>query len=141
MMQHIQEERNEKAPGPRVSDDNYHGWAEFQKARPSAFRDKFNPILALGWLKELEKLFKVLKCSDEQKVEYATYMLADEALKAMHVTLALNSAMSNVIAPLDIKNYAELVNRCWIVARNLEKTENINLNNKRPMNYSKGGTC
>ncbi|KAF7841748.1 uncharacterized protein G2W53_004046 [Senna tora] len=198
MLQHIQGDRDDRPQGHRGRDGDYHGWAEFQKEKPPTSRGEFNPTLAEEWIQELEKLFKVLRCSDEQKVKYAIYMLpseaenwwkgarqlmeargtqltwenfkiaffkkyypefiakyeelskfsshlkhnADEAWKSMHVTAALSTAMRNVIAPLDIKNYAELVNRCRIVARNIEVAEKLkhgtNFSNKRPMNFSMG---
>ncbi|KAF7842127.1 uncharacterized protein G2W53_004425 [Senna tora] len=222
MLQHIQGDRDDRPQGHRARDGDYHGWAEFHKAKPPTFRGEFNPTLAEEWIQELEKLFKVLRCSNEQKVENAIYMLAseaenwwkgarqlmeargiqltwenfkisffekyypvsvrnqkeiefmqmkqgnmpfeefiakyeelsnfssylkhnaDKAWRAMHVTAALNTAMRNVIAPHDIKNYAELVNRCRIVARNIEVAEKLkqgtNFSNKRPMNFSKGGS-
>ncbi|KAF7800737.1 Transposon Ty3-G Gag-Pol polyprotein [Senna tora] len=220
MLQHIQGDRDYRPQGHRVRDGDYHGWAKFQKAKPPSFRGELDKTLAEVWIQELEKLFKVLRCSDEQKVKYVIYLLAseaenwwkgaqqligargtqltwenfkiaffenyylvsvrnqneiefmqvkqgnmpfeefitkyeelsnftsylkhnaDEALKAMHVTTALNTTMRNVIAPLDIKNYAELVNRCCIVARSIEVAEKLkqgtNFSNKRPMNFSKG---
>ncbi|KAF7801226.1 hypothetical protein G2W53_044506 [Senna tora] len=222
MLQHIQGDRDDRPQGHRARDGDYHGWAEFQKAKPPTFRGEFNPTLAEEWIQELEKLFKVLRCSVEQKVEYAISMLAseaenwwkgarelmeargtqitwenfkisffekyypasvrnqkeiefmqmkqgnmpfeefiakyeessnfssyrkhyaDEARKAMHVKAALNTTKRNVIAPLDIKNYAELVNRCRIVARNIKVAEKVkqgtNFSNKSPMNFSKGGS-
>ncbi|KAF7835480.1 Transposon Tf2-8 polyprotein [Senna tora] len=182
MLQHIQGDRDDRPQGHRGRDGDYHGWAEFQKAKPPTFRGEFNPTLAEEWIQELKKLFKGLRCSDEQKVEYTISILAisvrnqkeiefmqmkqgnmpfeefiaqyeelsnfssylkhnaDEAWKDMHVTAALNIAMRNVIAPLDIKNYAELVNRCRIVARNIEVAEKLkqgtNFSNKRPMKFS-----
>ncbi|KAF7801134.1 Transposon Ty3-I Gag-Pol polyprotein [Senna tora] len=221
ILRHMQEERDHRPPARPNEADTCRGWVEFQNARPSTFRGEFNPVLAEGWLKELEKIFKVLKCTEEQKVEFAIYMLAgeaehwwrgaqqlmeardvqltwdtfktaflekyypmsvrnqkeiefmqlkqgnmpfeefiakyeelskfssylklyaDEARKAMHMSGALNSAMKNVVAPLAIKNYAELVDRCRIVALNIEGAEKykqkVSSNNKRPMNFSKDG--
>ncbi|XP_043687612.1 uncharacterized protein LOC122638830 [Telopea speciosissima] len=53
---------------------------EFRKLCPLAFKGtSANPIVAEGWLRELEKNFELLQCSDEQKVACATYMLQGEA--------------------------------------------------------------
>ncbi|KAF7826758.1 putative TIR-NBS-LRR resistance protein [Senna tora] len=173
ILRHMQEERDHRPPARPNEADACRGWAEFQNARPPIFKGEFNPVLAEGWLKELEKIFKVLKCTEEQKVEFSIYMLAgeaghwwrgaqqlmeardiqltwdtfktaclekyypmignmpfeefiakyeefskfssylkidaDEAWKAIHMSAALNSAMKNVVFPLAIKNYAELV--------------------------------
>ncbi|KAF7841751.1 Transposon Ty3-I Gag-Pol polyprotein [Senna tora] len=54
MLQHIQGDRDDRPQGYRARD-------------------------AEEWIQELEKLFKVLRCSDEHKVQYALYMLASEA--------------------------------------------------------------
>ncbi|KAF7807646.1 Transposon Ty3-I Gag-Pol polyprotein [Senna tora] len=80
----------------------------------------------------------------EELSNFSSYLKhnADEAWRDMHVTTALNTTMRNVIYPLDIENYAELVNRCRIVARNIEVAEKLkqgtNFSNKRLMNFSKG---
>ncbi|KAF7800734.1 Gag polyprotein [Senna tora] len=68
----------------------------------------------------------------------------DEAWKAMHVTSTLNTAMRNVVAPLAIKSYAKLVDRCRIVALNIKVAEKNkqkdNFNNKRPITSLKAET-
>ncbi|KAF7826370.1 uncharacterized protein G2W53_017534 [Senna tora] len=67
----------------------------------------------------------------------------DESWKAMHETSTLNSTIGNLVAPLAIRNYAKLVDRCRIVASNLEGADKdkqkVNFSNKRPINFSNGG--
>ncbi|KAF7800950.1 uncharacterized protein G2W53_044554 [Senna tora] len=186
MLQHNQGETGDRPQEHRARDGDYHGWAEFQKAKPQTFRGEFNPTLAEEWIQEFDKLLKGLRCSDEQKVEYTISILvisvrnqkeiefmqmkqgnmpfeeiiakyeelskfssylkhnADEARKAKHVTTALSTVMRNVISPLDIKNYVELVKRHRIVARNIKVAEKLtqgtNFSNRRQMNFSKGGS-
>lgn len=52
---------------------------QFQNMNPPTFKGASEPILAEGWIKRLEKMFKILKCADRQKVELATFMLEGEA--------------------------------------------------------------
>ncbi|KAI9194872.1 hypothetical protein LWI28_009822 [Acer negundo] len=51
----------------------------FKKLGPPVFKGKANPIAAEAWLKQIEKVFTAIVCSDEQKVVFASFMLEDEA--------------------------------------------------------------
>ncbi|XP_058746255.1 uncharacterized protein LOC131619135 [Vicia villosa] len=53
--------------------------ATFQRENPSVFKGKHDPDGALEWLKEIERIFHVMDCTQAQKVRYGTYMLAVEA--------------------------------------------------------------
>ena len=46
---------------------------------PQNFIGTLDPTLAEGWIKKVEKAFKVPKCLDEQKVSLALYILKGEA--------------------------------------------------------------
>ncbi|XP_028079588.1 uncharacterized protein LOC114281334 [Camellia sinensis] len=48
--------------------------AEFKKIA-LAFDGATNPLEAEKWLTEMEKLFPIFECTDDQKVTYATFML------------------------------------------------------------------
>ncbi|KEH22052.1 hypothetical protein MTR_7g029390 [Medicago truncatula] len=39
----------------------------------------YDPDGAQKWLKEIERIFRVMQCSEVQKVRFGTHMLADEA--------------------------------------------------------------
>jgi len=43
------------------------------------FKGGYDPEGAKAWLREIEKIFRVTECQDQQKVLFATHMLADEA--------------------------------------------------------------
>ncbi|XP_043694196.1 uncharacterized protein LOC122644893 [Telopea speciosissima] len=65
---------------PRPIDGTSKMVTEFRKLRPLAFKGtSADPIIAKGWLRELEKNFELLQCSDEQKVACSTYILQGEA--------------------------------------------------------------
>src|SRR3954463_14346246 len=51
----------------------------FQRENPPVFKGKHNPDGALEWLKEIERIFRVMDCTQAQKVRYGTHMLAVEA--------------------------------------------------------------
>uniref|UniRef100_A0A2N9GV60 RNA-directed DNA polymerase n=1 Tax=Fagus sylvatica TaxID=28930 RepID=A0A2N9GV60_FAGSY len=48
---------------------------EFRKQNPPTFAGATDPMVAENWLLKMEKLLKVLHCTDSQKVEYATFAL------------------------------------------------------------------
>ena len=53
--------------------------AEFKRMAPSAFKGTTSPQEAETWIDEMEKAFRAMECTDEEKVRFATYMLQDRA--------------------------------------------------------------
>ncbi|XP_058759427.1 uncharacterized protein LOC131632713 [Vicia villosa] len=53
--------------------------AMIQRENPPVFKGKHDPDGALEWLKEIERIFRVMDCTPAQKVRYGTHMLAVEA--------------------------------------------------------------
>ena len=51
----------------------------FQRNHPPTFKGRHDPDGAQVWLKEVERIFRVMDCSDAQKVRFGTHMLAAEA--------------------------------------------------------------
>ncbi|KAL8108735.1 hypothetical protein AgCh_024996 [Apium graveolens] len=51
----------------------------FQAVNPPEFKGSLDPIEANVWLKEIEKSFALVKVKQEQKVEYGSYYLKNEA--------------------------------------------------------------
>ncbi|XP_028216617.1 uncharacterized protein LOC114398639 [Glycine soja] len=56
----------------------YHGLDRFQRNNPPTFKGGYDPEGAEAWLREIEKIFRVMECQDHQKVLFATHMLANE---------------------------------------------------------------
>ncbi|GLT87336.1 hypothetical protein SLE2022_054240 [Rubroshorea leprosula] len=52
---------------------------QFQNMNPPSFKGVPNLDVAESWVKKLEKMFKLLKCIDGQKVELAVFTLKGEA--------------------------------------------------------------
>ena len=46
--------------------------ATFQRENPPMFKGKYDPDGALEWLKEIERIFRVMDCTPAQKVRYGT---------------------------------------------------------------------
>ncbi|XP_020219212.1 uncharacterized protein LOC109802309 [Cajanus cajan] len=53
--------------------------AEFRKCHPPQFRGDADLEVVDHWIRELEKIFIVLGCSQERRLTYAVYMLVGEA--------------------------------------------------------------
>ena len=51
----------------------------FQVVNPPEFKGSLEPIEANVWIKEIEKAFALVKVKEEQKVEFASYYLKNEA--------------------------------------------------------------
>ncbi|XP_027905705.1 uncharacterized protein LOC114165248 [Vigna unguiculata] len=52
---------------------------DFMRHKPAKFNGKATPDDADAWIRECEKIFRVLGCSDEQKLAYATFLLVSDA--------------------------------------------------------------
>ena len=51
----------------------------FLRNHPPTFKGRYDPDGAQLWLKEVERIFRVMQCDDVQKVRFGTHMLAEEA--------------------------------------------------------------
>ncbi|RHN78855.1 putative nucleotidyltransferase, Ribonuclease H [Medicago truncatula] len=51
----------------------------FMKKNPPTFKGRYDPDGAQTWLKEIERIFRVMQCTEDQKVRFGTHQLADEA--------------------------------------------------------------
>lgn len=51
----------------------------FLRSNPPRFKGRYDPDGAQNWLQGIEKIFRVMECTDEQKVRLASHMLAEEA--------------------------------------------------------------
>ncbi|MQM06635.1 hypothetical protein Taro_039462 [Colocasia esculenta] len=51
----------------------------FRRMTPPFFKGESDPILAESWLRETEKIFRAIRCVEEERVTLATYMLQEHA--------------------------------------------------------------
>ncbi|MQM01439.1 hypothetical protein Taro_034197 [Colocasia esculenta] len=67
-----------QAPAP-VPQEHGHGgpsfMERFKRMAPPSFKGESQPLLAESWMREVEKIFRAIRCAMEDKVSLATYML------------------------------------------------------------------
>jgi len=51
----------------------------FLRNHPPTFKGRYDPDGAQTWLKEIERIFRVMQCNEVQRVHFGTHMLAEEA--------------------------------------------------------------
>jgi hypothetical protein len=51
----------------------------FMRNNPPTFKGRYNPDGAQNWLQGIERIFRAMAITNEQKVRLATHMLAEEA--------------------------------------------------------------
>src|ERR1044072_3522431 len=61
------------------ADDAFRALGKFQKNNPPTFKGEHAPEEAQAWLKAIEKIFRVMNCTDAQKVQFGTHILEKEA--------------------------------------------------------------
>ncbi|MQL67919.1 hypothetical protein Taro_000197, partial [Colocasia esculenta] len=66
------------APAP-VPQEHGHGgpsiMERFKWMAPHSFKGESQSLLVESWMREVEKIFRVIRCAEEDKVSLATYML------------------------------------------------------------------
>src|SRR5262249_20472411 len=84
MMAHIQTGMAAPAANQeRVAElEHVHGASmmeRFRRMGPPSFKGESSPDVAEGWIRETEKIFRAIRCPEEDKVPLATYTLQDRA--------------------------------------------------------------
>jgi len=51
----------------------------FLRNHPPTFKGRYDPDGAQTWLKEVERIFRVMQCNEAQMVRFSTHMLDEEA--------------------------------------------------------------
>jgi len=57
----------------------YHGLYHFYRNDPPTCKGGYDPEGVEAWLREIEKIFRVMECQDQEKLLFATHMLAYKA--------------------------------------------------------------
>ncbi|MQL73010.1 hypothetical protein Taro_005357 [Colocasia esculenta] len=75
-------EAQAQAPAP-VPQEHGHGgpsiMERFKRMAPPSFKGESDPLLAESWMREIEKIFRAIRCAEEDKVSLATYILQERA--------------------------------------------------------------
>ncbi|MQL81860.1 hypothetical protein Taro_014324 [Colocasia esculenta] len=65
-----------QVPVPQAQDHGGPSIMErFKRMSPPSFKGESDPLLAESWLREIEKIFRAIRCADDDRVTLATYML------------------------------------------------------------------
>ena len=51
----------------------------FKNAEPPTFQGSHDPMVAINWIRHIERVYTVVEYNEEQKVRYASYMLKRDA--------------------------------------------------------------
>ncbi|MQM02438.1 hypothetical protein Taro_035203 [Colocasia esculenta] len=74
----LQAQLQAQAPAP-VPQEHGHGGPSiikrFKRMAPPSFKGESRPLLEESWIREVEKIFRAIRCAEEDKVSLATYML------------------------------------------------------------------
>ncbi|XP_028108984.1 uncharacterized protein LOC114307772 [Camellia sinensis] len=60
---------------------------QFQDLKPTTFIGSPNPLVAEAWVRDMEKIFRALPCTERQKVTFATFTFKDDAQEWWLLTL------------------------------------------------------
>ncbi|MQL89828.1 hypothetical protein Taro_022408 [Colocasia esculenta] len=71
----LQEQLEAQAQAPAQDHGGPSIMERFKRMTPPSFKGESDPLMAKSWLRETEKIFRAIKCPDEDKVTLATYML------------------------------------------------------------------
>ncbi|MQM06302.1 hypothetical protein Taro_039123, partial [Colocasia esculenta] len=52
---------------------------KFKRMAPLSFKGESDPLLAESWMREIEKIFRAIRCAEDDKVTLATYILQERA--------------------------------------------------------------
>jgi len=66
-------------PNVGAGNDGVRMLETFLRNHPPTFKGRYDPDGAQKWLKEVERIFRVMQCSEAQNVCFGTHMLAEEA--------------------------------------------------------------
>ncbi|MQL84362.1 hypothetical protein Taro_016862 [Colocasia esculenta] len=88
----------------------------FRRMTPPYFKGESDPILAESWLRETKKIFRAIRCAEEERVTLATYMLQECAdvwwssvLRTQFADGALEVALSEFVRLIRAKYISEHV--------------------------------
>ncbi|MQL96531.1 hypothetical protein Taro_029210 [Colocasia esculenta] len=73
-------EAQAQVPVPQAQDHDGPSIMErFKRMSPPSFKGEGDSLLAESWMREIEKIFRAIRCAEDDKVTLATYMLHERA--------------------------------------------------------------
>ncbi|MQM00064.1 hypothetical protein Taro_032795 [Colocasia esculenta] len=92
-----------QVPVPQAQDHGGPSIMErFKRMSPPSFKGESDPLLAESWMREIEKIFRAIRCADDDRVTLATYMLQVLRLLLPRRLLGVTRSESSVPWWIDI---------------------------------------
>ncbi|KAL0007386.1 hypothetical protein SO802_008888 [Lithocarpus litseifolius] len=85
-------------------------FGEFRKQNPLTFDGELDPMAVENWLLKMKKLLRALKCTDAEKVEYATFALQGSAERWWSSTEKLLRMELGRDTPITWEKFKEVLN-------------------------------
>ncbi|XP_041009525.1 uncharacterized protein LOC121253605 [Juglans microcarpa x Juglans regia] len=79
---------------------------QFNRMHPPLFDGRGDPTLAEDWVQDIEEILRVLTCTEEQKVAYATFKLTGEAKRWWISERSIREAEGTEIGTMTVHQYA-----------------------------------
>ncbi|MQM19177.1 hypothetical protein Taro_052177 [Colocasia esculenta] len=73
------EAQQAQVPAPQADHGGPSIMERFKRMSPPYFKWESDPLLAESWMMEIEKIFRAIRCAEDDKVTLATYMLQERA--------------------------------------------------------------
>ncbi|XP_030936189.1 uncharacterized protein LOC115961332 [Quercus lobata] len=112
------------------------GMIEFKRLSPPVFEETTEPMEAEKWIIEMEKVFRVLECSEEfsKLAKFALTMVVDEENKARRFEDGLRFRIKQGIVPFELTTFRAVVSKALLVEMGLNEAQADRDNNqkKRP---------
>ncbi|MQL73230.1 hypothetical protein Taro_005577 [Colocasia esculenta] len=72
-------EAQAQVPVPQADHGGPSIMERFKRMSPLSFKGESDPLLAESWMREIEKIFRAIRCAEDDKVTLATYMLQERS--------------------------------------------------------------
>ncbi|MQL72963.1 hypothetical protein Taro_005306 [Colocasia esculenta] len=72
-------EAQAQVPVPQADQGGPSIMERFKRMSPPSFKGESDPLLVESWMREIEKIFRAIRCAEDDKVTLATYMLQERS--------------------------------------------------------------
>ncbi|KAL8093964.1 hypothetical protein AgCh_035734 [Apium graveolens] len=105
----------------------------FKNADPPIFKGELDPHIENIWIKEMEKVIEILKCSDEQKNEMEMKFLGlkQEGMSVSEYLSRFLELSREMVSLLELEQFDKLVGKARIAERHYEARTQFFNNKKR----------
>ncbi|XP_063942338.1 uncharacterized protein LOC135150117 [Daucus carota subsp. sativus] len=79
MVREVANQQRQNPPGNVPNQEGQTMFDRFMKQRPNVFKEAKHPMDAEAWIDHMEKIFRVLNCSEEEKARFGIYRLEGDA--------------------------------------------------------------